>query len=337
MRDHKIVGAIAIAVASGATATLAFSPPSSLANHAITQSRGLTREEGGSNNFRAGPLLAASTSVAHYTKKAAASAASNAASNAASTAASAAAAAAASVAPVASSNLAVSLDRPLLSPVEYTYRAPSSRGVWSSFLTVLLSDVFKTALVAFLLAVGVSLVPRLLSTVTAGGGSSGGSGGGNPVSAFVSDRIVTPVREALRRRGINLPGGSGGTSGSSSSYSAPMPFEGDGGWGKCALRSKKPIGMSFTLYEFALPESYYTVPLALGQQLDFCCLSSSDDICTGSFYPHEVGGGGGGGSSAGVVRVVLPNDKVADEGNSKFVSFLRVSTFVFAQLLICVV
>ena len=119
-----------------------------------------------------------------------------------------------------------------------------------------------------------------------------------------------------------------------------MPFEGDGGWGKCTLRSKKVLGSSssstsgssssssssqtssssFTVYEFALPESYYTIPLTLGQQLEFCCLSSKDDICTGSFYPLDGGDGDGGHTNAGVVRVVLPNDKMADEGNSKFVS-----------------
>jgi hypothetical protein len=87
---------------------------------------------------------------------------------------------------------------------------------------------------------------------------------------------------------------------------------------------------SFTIYEFALPESYYTIPLTLGQQLDFCCLSSNDDICTGSFYPLDIGGGGSGGGDghgeSGVVRVVVPNDKLADEGNSKFVSTVSSSS-----------
>ena len=95
-----------------------------------------------------------------------------------------------------------------------------------------------------------------------------------------------------------------------------MPFEGDGGWGKCTLRSKRSIS-SYTIYEFALPESYYTVPLVLGQQLDFCCLSPTDDICTGSFYLYHNDDGT---RDTGVVRVVLPNDKEMDEGSSKFVS-----------------
>jgi len=236
---------------------------------------------------------------------------------------------------MAPSNLAVSLDRPLLSPVEYTYRAPvtSSKGVWSSFLAVLLSDVFKTAAVAFLLAVGLSLVPKLLSTVKSNtknngdNASSSGVGGSAFLSALAS-RILTPIQS------IMLPLLSKNKQNKQrEAYSTPMPFEGDGGWGKCTLRSKKDIG-SFTVYEFALPESYYTVPLGLGQQLEFCCLSSSDDICTGSFYPYDdVGnakkrkdgstGGGTTGNSAGAVRVVVPYDKVADEGNSKFMEVLR--------------
>jgi len=85
--------------------------------------------------------------------------------------------------------------------------------------------------------------------------------------------------------------------------------------------------------------------------LDFCCLSANDDICTGSFYPLDIGGSGSDGSGygeSGVVRVVLPNDKLADEGNSKFVStafvvvvrvhclFLTQSLLFFCLLKLCI-
>lgn len=126
-------------------------------------------------------------------------------------------------------------------------------------------------------------------------------------------------------------------------YSMPMPFDGDGGWGKCTLRSRtlgtSSVGSSsYAIYEFTLPEPYYSLSLGLGQQLEFCCLGPGDEICTGSFYPYDgsaagaVGGSGsaenkrrkgGAGATAGVVRVVLPTDKVADEGNSKFMEVLR--------------
>jgi len=221
------------------------------------------------------------------------------------------------------SNLAVSLDRPLLSPVEYTYRAPASKSVWSSFLTVLLSDVFKTALVAFLLAVGVSLVPKFLggSTVSVGSGTAGGSSSSGEVSGggsvknwllTLTNRISTSIQSILPTKS---------TTKTKEAYTESMPFTGDGGWGKATLLSKKHIGNSYTIYEFALPKSYYKVPLALGQTLEFCCLSSNDDICTGSFYLYD-GDTYGKGGSVGVVRVVLPNDKVADEGNAQFVSSL---------------
>jgi hypothetical protein len=50
-----------------------------------------------------------------------------------------------------------------------------------------------------------------------------------------------------------------------------------------------------------------TVPLALVQQLEFCCLNF--------FIPRMVGDGV---SVVRVVRVVLPNDR-KEEGSSKFV------------------
>lgn len=247
---------------------------------------------------------------------------------------------------ISSSNLAVSLDRPLLSPIEYTYRStapPSSSSTlsmwWSSFLTVLLSDVLKTALIATLLAIVVSYLPKLVFASSSG--TAAGYRNNNILSPVVDifdsiyQRVKTITTTILSRGSTTM------SKKKKTSYTTPMPFEGDGGWGKCTLRSKKVLGSSssstsgsssssssssqtssssFTVYEFALPESYYTIPLTLGQQLEFCCLSSNDDICTGSFYPLDGGDGDGGHTNAGVVRVVLPNDKMADEGNSKFVS-----------------
>mmetsp|Transcript_23460 Transcript_23460/g.49097 ORF Transcript_23460/g.49097 Transcript_23460/m.49097 type:complete len:515 (+) Transcript_23460:141-1685(+) len=249
------------------------------------------------------------------------------------------------------SNLAVSLDRPLLSPVEFAHRTPASKGAWSSFLAVLLSDVVKTAAVAFVLAAGLTLLPKLIAKLSAkrsGGSANGGIGG--VVSSFVSEgvtRIVTPIRTLLSP----TPSSSSSSSKTKSqqpkttaaAYTSPMPFEGDGGWGKCTLRSKRSVlqggGMGggtavdderFAAYEFALPESHYTIALGLGQELDFCCLSSTDEICTGSFYPYGGSGGGGGkdgkdggGKAAGVVRIVVPNDKEGEEGSSKFMEVLR--------------
>eukprot|EP00578_Thalassiosira_sp_NH16_P021444 CAMPEP_0181103914 /NCGR_PEP_ID=MMETSP1071-20121207/15138_1 /TAXON_ID=35127 /ORGANISM="Thalassiosira sp., Strain NH16" /LENGTH=454 /DNA_ID=CAMNT_0023187057 /DNA_START=462 /DNA_END=1826 /DNA_ORIENTATION=- len=222
------------------------------------------------------------------------------------------------------SNLAVSLDRPLLSPIEFASRTPAHhRGsVWSSFLAVLLSDVFKTALVAFLLALGASLVPRLLvgraaaaaGTTTASGAANDDAGTTMDRLSALASRLLAPVQNALTKKTGKRE---------KEAYSAPMPFEGDGGWGKCTLRSKHAVG-SFEVYDFALPESYYTVPLALGQTLEFCCLSRDDDICTGSLYPYcAANGNKAAAAAAGTVRVALPKDKEGDEGSSKFNEVLR--------------
>lgn len=310
-----IIAAVAILAQSPQTA--AFSPSSSINNpngaiHTTTKSwRGGTNNQNGESDLRRRTAKVSNFALSAASSPSAASAASSAVNNLASSAA--------PTSPmIAASNLAVSLDRPLLSPVEYSYRAPATKSMWSSFLAVLLSDVFKTALVAFVLAVGVSLVPKILSA------GDGDSGGGESLISSLKHRMTSILSPLLPNKKSKTRGGGGGQQ-KRETYTQPMPFEGDGGWGKCTLRSKSPMGSSFTVYEFALPESYYTVPVALGQQLDLCCLSASDDICTGSFYPYNEGGVD---VNAGVVRVVVPNDKVAEEGNTKFVSWFVMSQFI---------
>lgn len=223
------------------------------------------------------------------------------------------------LAPLSPSNLAVSIDKPLLTPIEYGYRASSPTNIWRSFLAVLLSDVFKTAMVAFLITAGVTLLSKCFT----GGAATSGSGGGFSNILTKLKNFFATITKSSRAKPVNR--------------SVPMPFEGDGGWGKCTLRSKKKVGSSsFTVYEFALPKPEYNIPLALGQQLDFCCLSSDDDICAGSFYPYEVGNESGV-SQRGVVRIVLPESDSVEAnaaqvgmGNSKFVS-----TFYFIHMIFC--
>lgn len=84
------------------------------------------------------------------------------------------------------------------------------------------------------------------------------------------------------------------------------------------------------MYEFALPKSDYSLPLQLGQQLDFCCLGSGDEICTGSFYPYEMESSGGSGSKGGV-KIVVPNKDA--EGNAALVG-LGSSKFVSCHILL---
>jgi len=217
------------------------------------------------------------------------------------------------LAPITTSNLAVSIDKPLLTPIEYGYRSSSPTNIWRSFLAVLLSDVFKTAIVAFLIAAGVTLLSKCLA------GGAAATGGGSNIFNNIATKLkkfAAVITKSTRAKPVDRP--------------VPMPFEGDGGWGKCTLRSKKKVGTSpFMVYEFALPKPEYNIPLALGQQLDFCCLSSDDDICTGSFYPFEVGNDSDS-IQRGVVKIVVPecdsvekNAAQVGMGNSKFIEVLK--------------
>jgi len=302
------------------------------------------------------------------------------------------------------SNLAVALDRPLLSPVEFGYRNPSTgrtAAAWwiSSFMSVLVSDIFKTACVAFIVAAGVSLLPRLMATrdttTTTNDGENvmsirDSEGGMSYAPAASSSSSLQSTIRQLTNKATKIINGlqqmatttitsytkkkknrkSSSSSSSSSSYSVPMPFNGDGNWNKCTLSSRiipvsSGVGRStYSIYEFALPETYYTLSLGLGQQLEFCCLGPDDEICTGSFYLYDGSSGcataasasasttslsldgddderkkniktksnkrGGGGdtttTTTGVVRIVISNDKLADEGNSMFVSFSAINS-----------
>jgi len=216
------------------------------------------------------------------------------------------------LAPITTSNLAVSIDKPLLTPIEYGYRSTSPTNIWRSFLAVFLSDVFKTAIVAFLIAAGVTLLSKCLT----GGAVSGVISKVYNNMSTTLKKFTAAITKSSRAKPVDRP--------------VPMPFEGDGGWGKCTLRSKRKVGTSpFTVYEFALPKPEYNIPLALGQQVDFCCLSSDDDICMGSFYPYEVGNESGG-VQRGVLKVVVPDSDSVEKnaaqvgmGNSKFIEVLK--------------
>ena len=303
------------------------------------------------------------------------------------------------------SNLAVALDRPLLSPVEFGYRNPSTgrtAAAWwiSSFMSVLVSDIFKTACVAFIVAAGVSLLPRLMATrdtTTTNDGENvmsirDSEGGMSYTPAASSSSSLQSTIRQLTNKATKIINGlqqmatttttsytkkkkNRKSSSSSSSYSVPMPFNGDGNWNKCTLSSRiipvsSGVGRStYSIYEFALPETYYTLSLGLGQQLEFCCLGPNDEICTGSFYLYDGSSGcataasasarttslsldgddderkknmktksnkrGGGGdtttTTTGVVRIVLSNDKLADEGNSMFVSFFQLYIYLLVK------
>lgn len=223
------------------------------------------------------------------------------------------------------SNLAVALDRPLLSPIEFSHSLPARRGVWSSLLAVLLSDVCKTALAAFVLAAGTALAWTLLSQLlarkrsqdraTPAGGERTAPAAGRALEGVrvAAARVLGPARRALAgAKAERRPRSTAAT------HPVAMPFEGDGGWGKCAFRALTPApGGDFVVAEFTLPNRHHVVSLALGQKLEFCCLGTDDTVVSESFYPYGDSGEG----ETGVVRVVLPTAVEGDEGGgSKFVS-----------------
>lgn len=160
-------------------------------------------------------------------------------------------------------------------------------------------------MIAFFLAAGLSLAARFLTQSPSSSNTNNNNGGLGGFFRRIKNfflKIFSSKAKRVQR-------------------SIPMPFDGDGGWGKCTLRSKKSIGSKFTVYEFALPKAEYSLPLGLGQQLDFCCLSTDDNVVTGSFYPYDTNEG-----EKGVVRVVVPNKDAKGNaalvglGTSKFVS-----------------
>lgn len=223
----------------------------------------------------------------------------------------------ASSVPINQANLAVSIDKPILSSLDGFARGASNpstgASLWPSFLAVLLSDVVRTAIVAFFLAAGLSLAARFARSSRRPASTSGG---GFPLPDFSRaykatrgriDRVV----DALSFRGIRGRGRA-----KSADDGIPMPFDGQDGWGKCTLRSKTRIGQSsYVSYEFNLPHRDYSLPLALGQSLDFCCLDGGDEVVTGSYYPATTATGGH--AKTGSFSIVVPDR--GPDGNAAIV------------------
>mmetsp|Transcript_9650 Transcript_9650/g.13498 ORF Transcript_9650/g.13498 Transcript_9650/m.13498 type:complete len:478 (-) Transcript_9650:118-1551(-) len=181
-------------------------------------------------------------------------------------------------------NLAVSLDRPLLSPDQYYGRTGSI--MWKSLLAILLSDVFKAAIVAFCLAFGVSLLASSSNQPGLSDFSPQSIKAGLDYYLKVAKGRATRLWNKLRpAEKINA---------------VPMPFsEDDDGWGVCTLRRKERIGRSpFVRYDFDLPRSDYVLPLSLGQTITMCCLDDNDNISEGNFYTFK--------DDPGAFSIVLP-------------------------------
>lgn len=172
------------------------------------------------------------------------------------------------------SNLAVRLDEPLLSPS--AYRRPSSVAMFKYILSVFLSDAFKFAVVAFLIAFITSVLARsemtapktLLSKV----GSSVTS-----IFRWVRAPFLRLADGIAAKRAVAAIG-----------PPVPMTFDGDGGWGVCSYLGSEPVRRSgYVKHEFALPGKDNVLPLALGQHVALCCLDNDDNVVQGEFYPYS--------------------------------------------------
>jgi len=165
-----------------------------------------------------------------------------------------------------------------------------------SVLGVLVSDVFKTACVAFLIALFITFASK---------------------SSKQLFKVLQPVLNAYKHVTRLVKGKvtlftdrfDQETEGS------PMAFEGEGedGWGVCTLSSVKPLGRSqYTEYEFKLPRQDNVLQLALGQQVTLCCLDSADNVAKKNYYvyPTDSKKGKGKGQFSIVTKEYVPEDKV---------------------------
>jgi len=162
-------------------------------------------------------------------------------------------------------DLAVRLDTPILNPT----RPVASNYMLKSIMAVLVSDVFKTACVAFIIAFLVTFIGKS--------------------SKQISRNLLRPIANSISHtfkiiqgtfsRMIDTMAQSKETEG------IPLEFDGKDGWGVCTLESKMDLGRSsYVQYDFKLPDPDNTLPLTLGQKLMLCCLDSSDNVSKKSYY-----------------------------------------------------
>mmetsp|Transcript_11491 Transcript_11491/g.21490 ORF Transcript_11491/g.21490 Transcript_11491/m.21490 type:complete len:461 (-) Transcript_11491:1778-3160(-) len=167
-------------------------------------------------------------------------------------------------------DLAVRLDQPLLSPTQYQ---SASNYMIRSALAILVSDVFKTACVAFLIAFLITFASK--STRRIKKSVQGVSSALNHVSRLAKGKFMRFTERFQREtKGI------------------PMVFEGTGeeGWGVCTLSKVQPLARSqFTEYEFKLPNEEYFLQYALGQQVTLCCLDSADNVAKKNYFVYNPG------------------------------------------------
>ena len=201
-------------------------------------------------------------------------------------------------------NLAVSIDQPLLPSI------PRSLFM-TSVLKILVSDIFKAAVAAFLVTFSVSVLAR------------------TPSFQLQATNVWNLIKgQANRIWEMIRPGREG----------VPMTFNEDEneGWGVCTLRSKKKFGRtSFMRYDFDLPNPDNVLALKLGQKVNFCCLDEKGGVAKGEFYAYQSGTGRN--QNLGSLSILAPERTVEDTqfaigaDSAKFVRRLGVCFEIYTR------
>jgi len=183
-------------------------------------------------------------------------------------------------------DLAVRLDTPLVS--SSTIRRPTTLAALKCIGGILISDVVKVAIVAFVLAFSMSILSRasLLDAPLPSGVAKLVGAASFPFRKAAS--ACTLCYRWARGHMLRTADKAGGVAATAHGPAIPMKFDGEGGWGVCALQSKEEVGRSsYTKYEFALPDGNNVLPLSLGQQVSLCCLDNNDSVVQGDFFPYS--------------------------------------------------
>jgi len=158
-------------------------------------------------------------------------------------------------------NIAVAIDQPLLPTNGRT-------AIWTSLLPIILSDAFKTAIIAFVFALLISLRSKASISVFMSLLSTLGT-----YYSLAKGRVIR-VYNKIKSFAVK------------STKGIPMTFgNGEDAWRACILSSKESVGNSkYVRYTFGLPNKSNILPLSLGQKLSLCCLDDDENVAKGGFY-----------------------------------------------------
>ena len=146
--------------------------------------------------------------------------------------------------------------------------------MWKTLLTVLVSDLFKAAVLALFIAVTLTLISKSIPSILSRFQPAADSlrhvyKRFKGRLARINDRIEKVKGSRKDKVGI------------------PMTFDDEktDGWNVCSLANKEALGRSrFTKYDFELPTKDHYLNLGLGQQVSLCCLDNQDRVSQDNFY-----------------------------------------------------